>query len=208
MHCVAPIYYTPLYFSPSTPSKRAELAYGLPFWLKPYCWVYKNPINFGFVCLYFNHYFDFRRHLGLFLASSMPMMPRSSMRAVSVSPLKFFLSLLANSFLVYLSQVATTVLNNPYESYHRVVERFPFAFADGQFSDTSNWNIQQLGHELVTIRVSGFTIYSLFYFTDCSDRLLSLTMWMLAISITTFWGLSLSIWRPSQRFHNSLVPLF
>ena len=167
----------------------------------------KTPSTLVLFVYHFNHYLDFRHRCGLFLASLMPTMPHSSTCAVSVSPSKFFLSLLTNSFLFYLLQVATTVLDNPYESYRRVVERFPFAFADGRFADTSNWNIQRLGRELVTIRVSGFTIYSFFYFTDCSDRLPSLTMRMLAISIMTFWGLSLSIWLPSRRFRNSLVPL-
>ena len=114
---------------------------------------------------------------------------------------------MANNFLFYLSQVATTVLDDPYESYRRVVERFPFAFADGRFSDTSNWNIQRLGRELVTIRVSGFTIYPFFYFADGPDRQLSLTMRMPVIFIMTFWGLSLSTWLPSRRFRNSPVPL-
>ena len=45
----------------------------------------KTPSTLVLFVYNFNHHFEFLRRRGLFLTSSMPTMPRSSTRAVSVS---------------------------------------------------------------------------------------------------------------------------
>ena len=154
-HCPYSLYSIVLFFLNSLQASRVGILFPV-LGLNLIVGYIKTPSTLVLFVSNFNHYLDLSL---LSWSLSLPATSRSLTRAVSVSS-SFKVSCLR--LLFYLSQVATTVLDDPYKSYRRVVERFPFAFANGWFSDTSNWNIQRLGRELVTIQVSSFTSYSPF----------------------------------------------